>query len=94
MTTDAGNGAPASLIDYPCDFPLKILGHSQPGFAQAVLAMVKRHAPDFDDTTLAMKASKKGKYLSVTCVIRATSREQLDALYQELCDHPMIVMVL
>jgi putative lipoic acid-binding regulatory protein len=41
-----------------------------------------------------MKASKKGKYLSVTCVIRATSRAQLDALYQELCDHPMVVMVL
>jgi putative lipoic acid-binding regulatory protein len=41
-----------------------------------------------------MKTSKKGKYLSVTCVIRATSREQLDALYQELCDHPMVVMVL
>ncbi len=83
-----------SLIEYPSDFPLKILGHTQPGFAQAVLAVVKRHAPDFEDASLTMKASKKGKYLSVTCVIRATSREQLDALYQELCDHPMVVMVL
>lgn len=83
-----------SLIEYPCDFPLKILGHSQAGFAQAVLGVVKRHAPDFNDETLEMKTSKKGKYLSVTCVIRATSREQLDALYQELCDHPMVVMVL
>jgi len=87
------NGKP-SLIEYPCDFPLKILGHAQPGFAQAVLAVVKRHVPDFEDGTLAMKTSKKGKYLSLTCVIRATSREQLDALYQELCDHPMVVMVL
>jgi len=83
-----------SPIEYPCDFPLKILGHAQPGYAQAVLAVVKRHAPDFDDASLALKTSKKGKYLSVTCVIRATSREQLDALYQELCDHPMVVMVL
>ena len=87
-------GDQASLIEYPSDFPLKILGHAQPGFAQAVLAVVKRHAPDYDDASLAMKPSKKGKYLSVTCVIRATSREQLDALYQELCDHPMVVMVL
>ena len=62
--------------------------------AQAILAVVKRHVPDFDDTALGMKSSKKGKYLSVTCVIRATSREQLDALYQELCDLPMVVMVL
>ncbi len=83
-----------SLIEYPCDFPLKILGHAQPGFAQAVLVVIKRHVHDFEDGTLAMKTSRKGKYLSLTCVIRATSREQLDALYQDLCDHPMVVMVL
>ncbi len=83
-----------SLIEYPSDFPLKILGHTQPGFAQTVLDVVKKHAPDFDGTTLEMRPSKKGKYLSVTVVIRATSREQLDALYQELCDLPMVVMVL
>ena len=83
-----------SLIEYPCDFPLKILGHTQAGFAQAILDIVKRHAPDFDAATLELRASKRRKYLSVTCVIRATSREQLDGLYQELCDHPMVVMVL
>ena len=94
MNTAGTGGEQQSLIEYPCDFPLKILGHGQAGFAQAVLAVVKRHAPDFDDASLEMKTSKKGKYLSVTCVIRATSREQLDALYQELCDHPMVVMVL
>jgi putative lipoic acid-binding regulatory protein len=84
----------ASLIEYPCDFPLKILGKTQSGFAQAVLEVVTRHAPDFDGATLQMKASSGGNYLSVTCVIRATSREQLDALYRELCDHPQVVMVL
>ena len=41
-----------------------------------------------------MRSSKRGKYLSLTCVIRARSREQLDDLYRELCDHPMVVMVL
>lgn len=83
-----------TLLEYPCDFPVKILGHSQAGFAQAVLGVVQRHAPDFDGAAMEMKASRRGKYLSVTCVIRATSREQLDSLYQELCDHPMVVMVL
>jgi putative lipoic acid-binding regulatory protein len=83
-----------SLIEYPCDFPIKIMGHSQAGFAQAILEVVTRHAPDFDGASMAMKPSKRGKYLSLTCTIRATSREQLDALYQELCDHPMVVMVL
>jgi len=82
------------LADYPCDFPVKILGHTRAGFAQAILEIVRRHAPDFDGSSMEMKSSKRGKYLSLTCVIRATSREQLDRLYRELCDHPMVVMVL
>jgi len=82
------------LLEYPCEFPIKIMGHTRAGFAQAVLEVVRRHAPDFDGSTLEMKTSKHGKYLSVTCVINATSRGQLDALYQDLCDHPMVVMVL
>ena len=86
--------ADAVLLEYPCDFPVKILGHTQAGFAQAVLEVVKRHAPDFDDASLELRTSKRRNYLSVTCVIRATSREQLDALYQELCDHPSVVMAL
>ena len=83
-----------SLLEYPCDFPIKVVGGTQAGFAQAVLDIVQRHAPDFDGASMGMKTSKRGRYLSVTCVIRATSREQLDNLYQELCDHPMVVMVL
>ena len=86
--------ADTPLADYPCDFPIKILGHTRAGFAQAMLEIVRRHAPDFDGSSMAMKSSKRGKYLSLTCVIRATSREQLDRLYRELCDHPMVVMVL
>ncbi|HVS27290.1 MAG TPA: DUF493 domain-containing protein [Burkholderiales bacterium] len=87
-------GLEPSLIEYPCDFPIKIMGRSQAGFAQAVMEIVLRHAPDFDPASLEMKPSKKGKYLSLTCVIQAQSREQLDDLYRELCDHPMVVMVL
>jgi putative lipoic acid-binding regulatory protein len=83
-----------SLIEYPCDFPIKIMGQTQSGFAQAILEIVRGHAPDFDGSTMQMKPSKHGKYLSLTCVIRATSREQLDNLYRALCDHPMVVMVL
>jgi putative lipoic acid-binding regulatory protein len=85
---------PPSLIEYPCDFPLKIMGKTQAGFAQSVLAIVRTHAPDFDGATMEMKTSKAGKYLSITCTIRATSRQQLDELYRALCDHPMVVMVL
>ena len=86
--------ADSSLLAFPCDFPIKVMGRKQPGFAQAVTEIVVKHAPDFDMASVEMRPSRKGRYLSVTCVVRATSREQLDALYQELCDHPSVVMVL
>ncbi len=86
--------ADTSLLAFPCDFPIKVMGRKQPGFAQAVTEIVVKHAPDFDMASVEMRPSRKGRYLSVTCVVRATSREQLDALYQELCDHPAVVMVL
>lgn len=94
MSGMSGMSAETLLVEYPCDFPIKILGHTRAGFAQAILEIVRRHAPEFDGKSMEMKSSKRGKYLSLTCVIRATSREQLDALYRELCDHPLVVMVL
>jgi len=84
----------ASLITYPCDFPIKVMGASQPGFAQTVADIVRKHAPDFDPGTVEMRMSRARKYISVTATIRATSREQLDALYRELSDHPIVAMVL
>jgi uncharacterized protein len=81
-------------LAFPCDFPIKVMGRKQPGFAQTVTAIVIKHAPDFDPATVEMRPSRQGRYLSVTCLVSATSREQLDALYQELCDHPAVVMVL
>lgn len=86
--------AEGSLLDFPCEFPIKVMGRKAPGFAQSVTEIVRRHAPDFDPATVEMRPSRQGRYLSVTCVLRATSRAQLDALYQELCDHPAVVMVL
>ena len=85
---------PESLLAFPCDFPIKVMGETQPGFAQAVLDVVLRHAPDFDASTMEMRNSRLGKYLSLTVTIRAHSRLQLDDLYRELCDHPMVKMVL
>jgi putative lipoic acid-binding regulatory protein len=83
-----------SPLAFPCDFPIKVMGRKEAGFAQTVTDIVRRHAPDFQPATVEMRPSRQGTYLSITCVIRATSRAQLDALYQELCDHPSVVMVL
>jgi putative lipoic acid-binding regulatory protein len=70
------------------------MGRKERGFAQSVTDIVLKHAQDFDPATVEMRPSRQGKYLSITCVVRATSRGQLDALYRELCDHPSVVMVL
>lgn len=86
--------AEPSLIEYPTDFPIKIMGRREPRLVQSIVDIVLKHAPDFDPTSVEMRTSKKNSYLSVTCTIRATSREQLDALYRDLCDHPAVVMVL
>lgn len=85
---------PDVAIRYPLEYPIKVMGRRGPRLVQTVVDIVKRHAPDFDPATVEMRVSRKNNYLSVTCVVRATSRAQLDALYRELCDHPAVVMVL
>jgi uncharacterized protein len=86
--------ADQTLLEFPCDFPLKIMGATREGFAQAVVAVVTKHAPDFDAARVEMRPSKAGNWLSVTCVVRATSKQQLDALYRELSAHPWVKIVL
>lgn len=82
------------LLEFPTAFPIKVMGRREDGYAQAVLEVVLRHAPDFDPGTMEMRPSKAGTYLSLTVTITARSRDQLDALYKELSGHPMVMMVL
>lgn len=83
-----------SLLEFPCDFPIKVMGEARDDFAQAVITVVRTHAPDFDAAAVETRASGKGNYLAVTCIVRATSREQLDDLYRDLSSHPYVKIVL
>jgi putative lipoic acid-binding regulatory protein len=83
-----------TLLEFPCDFPLKIMGETREGFAEAVVEVVRRHAPDFDPAQVEMRASSGGKYISLTCTITATSKPQLDDLYRALTSHPWVKVVL
>lgn len=83
-----------TLLEFPCDFPLKIMGLADGALVQTALGIVQRHAPDFDGANMEMRASSGGKYLSLTCTINATSKAQLDALYRELSGHPAVRVVL
>lgn len=83
-----------TLLEFPCAFPIKIMGARVDDFAQTVLEVVLRHAPDFDAAAMQMRPSSKGNYLSITCTVNATSQTQLDALYVELSSHPLVKVVL
>ena len=83
-----------SLIEYPSDFPIKIMGAMHDEFAQTMLELVLSHDPEFDAAKMEMRPSTNGNYLAITVTIRATSREQLDNLYRALSGHPMVKVVL
>ena len=83
-----------TLLEFPCEFPLKVIGRRSDDFAQQVVAIVLRHAPDFRPETVEMRLSGGGNYLAVTCIIQAQSRPQLDDLYRALTAHPAVRVVL
>ena len=83
-----------SLIDYPCAFPIKVMGPQVDGFVEAMLAVARQFDPDFDAGTLAQRPSSGGRYLGLTLTVWATSRQQLDDLYRALSTHPMVKVVL
>ncbi|MFZ4650067.1 MAG: DUF493 family protein [Rubrivivax sp.] len=83
-----------SLIEYPSDFPIKVMGAQVPGFVEAVIEVASRFDPGFDPASVRTRPSSAGNYLGVTITVRATSREQLDELYRTLSSHPMVKVVL
>lgn len=83
-----------SLIEYPSDFPIKVMGKSHPEFAQTLTAVVLEFDPDFNPASVEMRPSRSGNYIGLTFTVRATSREQLDNLYRALHAHPMVSVVL
>jgi putative lipoic acid-binding regulatory protein len=83
-----------SLIEYPSQFPIKVMGLKVEGYVAAVTHIAKQFDPAFDAATVELRESKGGKYLGVTITITATSREQLDEIYRTLSTHPLVKVVL
>jgi putative lipoic acid-binding regulatory protein len=83
-----------SLIEYPCDFPIKVMGKSHPEFAATIVAVIQQFDGEFDPTRLEMRPSSGGNYTGLTLTVRALNREQLDNIYRALTGHPMVKVVL
>ncbi|RZT38689.1 HP0495 family protein [Cupriavidus agavae] len=102
MTTDPKNGPlipgdippEQSLIEYPSDFPIKVMGAMQDGFAEAIVTLIQEFDPNFHAGKMEMRPSRNGNYLGLTVTVWVTSREQLDELYRTLTAHPMVKVVL
>jgi len=83
-----------SLIEYPSDFPIKVMGAHVEGFVEAIVSVALQFDAAFDASTVETRMSKGGNYLGITITVTATSREQLDELYRTLSSHPMVKVVL
>lgn len=83
-----------SLITYPTDFPIKVMGSAVPEFVPAMCHVARSFDPAFDESTIELRASKGGNYQGITVTVHVTSREQLDELYRTLSSHPLVKVVL
>lgn len=81
-------------IEFPCAYPVKVLGRSSEAFESIVFEVFERHAPGFDQQSMTTNASSKGTFTSLTITITATGPEQLDALHQELMATGHVKMVI
>jgi len=83
-----------TFFEFPCQFPIKAMGKTDLEFDLLVLEIVRRHSEVVNGQEVKARPSKDGNYVSVTVLIEATSKKQLDAIYQELHDHPLVLMTL
>lgn len=83
-----------SLIEYPCDFPIKVMGRAREDFVRVMAELVRTFDPGFDPDTIQIRPSGRGNYVGLTLTVRVESREQLDALYRALHGHEMVSVVL
>jgi putative lipoic acid-binding regulatory protein len=86
--------SPETLIEFPCMFPIKVMGEVHDEFTSTVIKIIKQKNKDFDPSTIEMKGSSEGRYISLTCFVYVTNKPELDDIYRSLSTHPMIKVVL
>ncbi|MEZ0232644.1 MAG: YbeD family protein [Methylophilaceae bacterium] len=82
------------LIEFPLDFPIKVMGETHDEFTNIIIEVIREHHPEFGADRIEMRASSGGKYISLTCTVYATSRPHLDNIYRALTSHPLVKYVL
>lgn len=80
----------APLIDFPCDFAIKVMGETHDTFSTTIVELIQTVVPAFNASRVEMRASSAGKYISLTCTVYVVSQEQLDDVYRLLSAHPLV----
>jgi uncharacterized protein len=83
-----------TLIEFPCDFLIKVMGETSDDFANLMVQVIQAHEPTFDASKVDMRASSGGRFISLTCNVHVTSKVQLDSIYRALSEHPQVKYVL
>jgi len=92
--TDQSDEQHNALMDYPCPFTIKTMGLANTEFDLIVVEIIRRHAPDIGENAVQSKFSKSEKYVSLSVTITAQSKQQMDAIYQDLTDCEHVLMSL
>ncbi len=83
-----------SQLEFPCEFPIKVMGRKHEQFEVEILAIFNKHVPDIKENAFVIRNSKAGNYTAITATIEAVSQDQLDNIYRELSAHPLVIMAL
>jgi putative lipoic acid-binding regulatory protein len=82
------------LIDFPCTFPIKVMGEMHADFSATMVTVIQTLVPTFTADHVIMRASSAGKYISLTCSVYVSSQDQLDDIYRLLSAHPLVKFAL
>lgn len=94
MASDHNNEQQETLIEFPCEFPIKVMGETHIDFSLEIIKTIQQYEASFDEGKVNTRASSGGKYTSLTCTCYVESKPQLDNIYRALTSHPMVKFVL
>ncbi len=83
-----------TLLEFPCDFPIKMMGRDTPEFHSAARKIIEKHAGPLDDNAIQSNLSRNGRFVSITVTVNARSQQQLDDIYREVTAHEDVLMAL
>jgi len=94
MAQDIDQNTPPPLIEFPCDFPIKVMGAAEDSFSTTIISLIQTILPAFNAAHVEMRASSAGRYISLTCTVHVVSQQQLDDIYRLLSSHPLVKFAL